>query len=91
MIFSKFKMRKGIEEGKYFGWDDLCFGIIRVFRWCGIKFEVIREFIIEVGFKRSDIIISWDNFVVINRKIIELIVNCYFFVVDLILMYVEGV
>ncbi len=90
VILSKSKTRKGIEEGKYLGWDDPRLGTIRALRRRGIRPEAIRELIIEVGLKRSDTTISWDNLAAINRRIVEPIANRYFFVADPIPMYIEG-
>ncbi|NJE84777.1 glutamate--tRNA ligase [Thermococcus sp. CX2] len=90
VILSKSKTRKGIEEGKYLGWDDPRLGTIRALKRRGIRPEAIRELIIEVGLKRSDTTVSWDNLAAINRRIIEPIANRYFFVADPIPMYIEG-
>ena len=90
VILSKSKTRKGIEEGKYLGWDDPRLGTIRALRRRGIQPEAIRELIIEVGLKRSDTTVSWDNLAAINRRIVEPIANRYFFVADPIPMHVEG-
>jgi glutamyl-tRNA synthetase len=89
VILSKSKTRKGIQEGKYLGWDDPRLGTIRALRRRGIRPEAIRELIIEVGLKRSDTTISWDNLAAINRRIIEPIANRYFFVADPVPMWVE--
>lgn len=90
VILSKSKTRKGIQEGKYLGWDDPRLGTIRALKRRGIRPEAIRQLIIEVGLKRSDTTISWDNLAAINRHIIEPIANRYFFVADPIPMYIEG-
>ncbi|WP_297418503.1 glutamate--tRNA ligase [Thermococcus sp.] len=90
VILSKSKTRKGIEEGKYLGWDDPRLGTIRALKRRGIRPEAIRELIIEVGLKRSDTTISWDNLAAINRRIVEPIANRYFFVADPVPMYIEG-
>ena len=90
VILSKSKTRKGIQEGKYLGWDDPRLGTIRALKRRGIRPEAIRELIIEVGLKRSDTTISWDNLAAINRRIVEPIANRYFFVADPIPMYIEG-
>jgi glutamyl-tRNA synthetase len=90
VVLSKSKTRKGIEEGKYLGWDDPRLGTIRALRRRGIRPEAIKELIIEVGIKTSDTTVSWDNLAAINRKLIEPIANRYFFVADPVPMYIEG-
>ncbi|ANF23018.1 glutamate--tRNA ligase [Thermococcus piezophilus] len=90
VILSKSKTRKGIEDGKYLGWDDPRLGTIRALKRRGIRPEAIRELIIEVGLKRSDTTVSWNNLAAINRRIIEPIANRHFFVADPIPMYIEG-
>jgi len=90
VILSKSKTRKGVEEGKYLGWDDPRLGTIRALRRRGIQPEAIKELIIEVGLKKSDTTISWDNLAAINRRLIEPIANRYFFVADPIPMEIKG-
>ncbi|CAB49406.1 glutamate--tRNA ligase [Pyrococcus abyssi] len=90
VILSKSKTRKGIEEGKYLGWDDPRLGTIRALRRRGILPEAIKELIIEVGLKKSDATVSWDNLAAINRKLVDPIANRYFFVADPVPMEVEG-
>lgn len=90
VILSKSKTRKGIEEGKYLGWDDPRLGTIRALRRRGIQPEAIKELILEVGLKKSDTTVSWDNLAAINRRILEPIANRYFFVADPIPMEIKG-
>ena len=49
----------GIEEGKYWGWDDPRLGTIRAIARRGITPESIQELMKEIGTKISDSIISW--------------------------------
>ena len=90
VILSKSKTRRGIQEGRYLGWDDPRLGTIRALRRRGIQPEAIRELIIEVGLKRSDTTISWDNLAAINRRIVEPMANRYFFIAEPVPMYIEG-
>ncbi|WP_461864256.1 glutamate--tRNA ligase [Thermococcus sp.] len=90
VILSKSKTRRGIEEGRYLGWDDPRLGTIRALRRRGIRPEAIKEVIIEVGLKRSDTTISWDNLAAINRKLVDPVANRYFFVADPIPMHIRG-
>lgn len=90
VILSKSKTRKGIQEGRYLGWDDPRLGTIRALKRRGILPEAIKELIVSVGLKRSDTTISWDNLAAINRKLIDPVANRYFFVADPIPMYIKG-
>ncbi len=90
VILSKSKTRRGIEEGKYLGWDDPRLGTIRALRRRGIMPDAIKGLIMSVGLKRSDTTVSWDNLAAINRRIIEPMANRYFFVADPIPMRVHG-
>ncbi|NJF25400.1 glutamate--tRNA ligase [Thermococcus sp. Bubb.Bath] len=90
VVLSKSKTRKGIEEGRYLGWDDPRLGTIRALRRRGIRPEAIKELIIKVGIKTSDTTVSWDNLAAINRRLIEPIANRYFFVADPVPVYIEG-
>lgn len=79
-ILSKSKMRAGIEDGTYSGWDDPRLGTLRALRKRGIQPQAIRNIMIHVGPKPVNISISWDNFAAENRQIIESSSNRYSFV-----------
>jgi glutamyl-tRNA synthetase len=90
-ILSKSKMRAGIEDGTYSGWDDPRLGTLRALRRRGIQPEAIRRIMIHVGPKPVNVSISWDNFAAENRKIIEPYSNRYSFIEDPIKLTVSGV
>jgi glutamyl-tRNA synthetase len=80
VALSTSKARLGIEEGKYWGWDDPRLGTIRAITRRGIKPESIHELMNEIGVKIADSIISWKKVYGLNRNILEEIANRYFFV-----------
>ncbi len=90
-ILSKSKMRAGIEDGTYSGWDDPRLGTLKALRRRGLQPEAIRAIMIHVGPKPVNVTISWDNIAAENRKIIEPISDRYFFVEDPVCLTVSGV
>ena len=90
-ILSKSKMRVGIEDGSYTGWDDPRLGSLMALRKRGIQPDTIRITMIHVGPKPVNVSISWDNFASTNRKIIEPRSNRYSFVQDPVKLRVNGV
>ena len=90
-ILSKSKMRVGIEDGSYTGWDDPRLGSLMALRKRGIQPATIRTTMIHVGPKPVNVSISWDNFASTNRKIIESWSNRYSFVQDPVKLKVIGV
>ncbi len=90
-ILSKSKMRAGIEDGTYSGWDDPRLGTLRSLRKRGIQPEAIRNIMIHVGPKPVNVSISWDNFAAENRQIIEPRSNRYSFVENPIKLTVKDV
>lgn len=79
-VLSKSKIREGIREGVYAGWDDPRLGTLMALRRRGISPEAIRKMMIELGPKPVDATLNWENLYSINRKILDSIVNRYFFV-----------
>jgi len=65
---SSSEIRKGIEEGKYSGWDDPRLPTLRALRKRGIKAEAIREFWLDIGLSERDISASMQILEAINRK-----------------------
>lgn len=80
MVLSKSQIREGIEKRIYRGWDDLRLGTIRSLKRRGFQPESLREIIVEIGPKPSDITISQENLAAYNRKTIDRTANRYFFI-----------
>jgi len=80
MVLSKSQIREGIEKRMYRGWDDLRLGTLRALKRRGFQPEALREIIVEIGPKPSDITISQENLAAYNRKIIDKTANRYFFI-----------
>ncbi|MEM7819333.1 MAG: glutamate--tRNA ligase [Candidatus Aenigmatarchaeota archaeon] len=80
MVLSKSQIREGIRKKIYTGWDDPKLGTIRALRRRGFQPEALRQIIVDIGPKSSDITISYENLSAYNRKIIDKIANRYFFI-----------
>lgn len=70
IVLSTSEIRKGIEEGKYTGWDDPRLGTIRALRRRGFSPAAIREVILDIGIKSSDTTIEMDKLIDLNKKYI---------------------
>ncbi len=90
-VLSKSKIRAGVEEGAYSGWDDPRLGTLRAMRRRGIQPEAIRELMIEVGPKPVNAVLSSGNIASANRRIIEPMANRFFFVADPVVLEVGGI
>jgi glutamyl-tRNA synthetase len=90
-ILSKSRIRAGIEDGTYQGWDDARLGTLMALRKRGIQPETIRTTMIEVGPKPVNVSISWDKFASENRKLIEERSNRYSFIQDPVKLKITGV
>lgn len=90
-ILSKSRIRRGVEDGTFTGWDDPRVGTLRALKRRGIQPETIRSIIIDVGSKPVNATLSWGNISAANRRVIESDANRYFFVSDPILLSVSGV
>ncbi|HIH78498.1 MAG TPA: glutamate--tRNA ligase [Halobacteria archaeon] len=84
-------IKKGIEEGRYIGWDDPRLPTVRALKKRGIDPIAIKNFVIGLGVNRSDISISMENLYAENRKIIDNRAKRYFFVNDPIKLQVKGI
>lgn len=79
-VLSKSQIREGIENKIYNGWDDPRLGTIRSLRRRGFQADALRQIVVEIGTKPSDITIAMENLAAFNRKIIDKDANRYFFV-----------
>ncbi len=85
------EIRKGIEEGKYSGWDDPRLPTIRALRRRGFEPEAIRNFFISLGVGENDVSVSMKNLYAENRKIVEEKAERFFFVWNPVRIEIEGV
>jgi len=81
-VLSKTQISKGIQEGKFDGFDDVRLGTIRAVRRRGITSEALREIVLDLGTTKADSTLSMDTLYTKNRRIIDENANRYFFVED---------
>lgn len=79
---SKSKMKEGIENGTYTGYDDVRLATIRSLKRRGYYPEAIIDMIKEIGPKIRDVTISKEYLASFNRKLLDPLANRYFFVRD---------
>ena len=80
MVLSKSLIREGIEKKQFGGWDAPSLGTVRALKRRGFSPDAIRNIIIDIGPKPSDVTVSFENLASYNRKIIDSYANRYFFV-----------
>lgn len=80
MVLSKSVIREGIAKRKFSGWDDPKLATIRSLRRRGFQPDALRQIIIDIGPKPSDITVSFENLSSYNRKIIDSSADRYFFI-----------
>ena len=71
---------KGIEEGKYTGWDDPRLPTIRAMRRRGFDAQAITRFWIELGLSEKDVKVSMGTIEAFNRSLIDAKVKRFYFV-----------
>jgi len=89
--FSTSLLRKGIEEGKYLGWDDPKLPTLLALRRRGITAEAIKRVMLSLGISDTDISLSIKNIYAENRKLLDSKVNRYFFVSEPRKLKIHGI
>jgi len=84
------EIRRGIEEGRYTGWDDPLLPTLRALKRRGVSPEAVKNLVIGLGINENDISISLENLFAENRKIIDPKANRYFFVPEPVKLAVNG-
>ena len=79
-VLSKSKIRAGVEDGVFSGYDDPRLATFKALRRRGITPEAIQKMMLDIGPKTVDVVISWENLYAYNRKILDPTANRYFFV-----------
>ena len=66
---SKSEILEGMKEGKYSGWDDPKLGTLKAFRKKGIKPEAIRKLMWDLGVRKNNLTLVWDNIMAAQRAV----------------------
>jgi len=82
MELSMTKIKEGIEQGIYTGYDDVRLPTIRSFKRRGYFAQAIINMIKEIGPKIRDVTITPEYLASFNRKLLDPLANRYFFVKD---------
>ena len=82
MELSMTKIKEGIEQGIYTGYDDVRLPTIRSFKRRGYFAQAIINMIKEIGPKIRDVTITPKYLASFNRKLLDPLANRYFFVKD---------
>ena len=80
MVLSKSQIREGIARRKFSGWDDPKLGSLQALRRRGFQPDSLRQIIIDIGPKPSDITISFENLSAYNRKLVDKTADRFFFI-----------
>lgn len=89
-ILSTTAMRKGIDSGEFYGWDDVRLATLRALKARGYQPETFRKYWIDSGLNDVNSEFSWDIFNSINRQFIDRGANRYFFVADPVPVRIMG-
>jgi len=76
------EIKRGIEEGRYTGFDDVRLPTIRALKRRGFFPTAIYNMIKEIGPKIRDITVKPEYLASFNRKLLDPLANRYFFVKD---------
>jgi len=87
---SKSKAQKEVLSGQLIGWDDPRTWSVQSLRRRGFLAESIREFVESIGLNSSDIIVPIESLYAINRKLIDLQADRYFFISEPIKLKIEN-
>lgn len=88
---SKSKIEQGIREKKYEDYDDPRLATLKALKRRGIRPEAIRRLIIDIGPKKIDVKISWENIYALNRQLIDPVAPRHTAIFEPTLLQVYGV
>jgi len=80
MVLSTSKIKEGIEQGMYKGWDDPRLGTLQALRRRGFSAKTIKEIIKEIGVKSSDVTIDFNRIIDLNKSFIDSKSDRYYFI-----------
>ena len=86
---SKSKGKEEVKSGRYIGWNDPRLWSLQSLRDRGIKKEAIREFLLGMGIKKTNVKIPVEVLYTLNKKYLEEVPR-YFFIKNPIKIIIAG-
>lgn len=74
------KIREGIQEGRFLGWDDPSLTTLAALRRRGFQPEAIAEFVVKTGMTKNEATLTWDDLIVHNKRFLDEHADRHFFV-----------
>ncbi len=84
------KIRELIAQGKLLGWDDPQLATLRALKRRGFLAESIKEFVISTGLTKSESTLTWDDLIVINRRLLDPIAKRFFMIKEPVKIKIEN-
>lgn len=73
-------IREKVQKKQLLGWDDPSLTTIVALRRRGFLPEAIKEFVLSTGLTKTEAVLTWDDLIVHNRRLLDARCNRYFFV-----------
>ncbi|MFH1590841.1 MAG: glutamate--tRNA ligase [archaeon] len=75
-------IRELIEKGEFTGWDDPRLTTLVALRRRGFQPEAIASFVLATGVTKAEAVMTWDDLIVQNKRLLDRQVARYFFIKD---------
>src|SRR3989338_2294789 len=73
-------IREKVQKKQLIGWDDPSLTTLVALRRRGFLPEAIREFVLTTGLTKTEAVLTWDDLIVHNRRMLDAKCNRYFFI-----------
>ena len=73
-------IREKVQKKQLIGWDDPSLTTLVALRRRGFLPEAIREFVLSTGLTKTESVLTWDDLIAHNRRLLDAKCNRYFFV-----------
>ncbi len=73
-------IREKVKKKQLIGWDDPSLTTLIALRRRGFLPEAIKEFVLSTGLTKTESVLTWDDLIVHNRRLLDSKCNRYFFV-----------
>ncbi len=82
-------IREKVNSGELLGWDDPSLATLAALKRRGFQPKAIKDFVLSTGLNKTESVVTWDDLIKHNRRVLDDEADRYFFMEDPVKIVIE--